>query len=385
MPSDESIQGPAGFENWLAADQGIPSHSAFELQLYSDARFTDELLTGVGPYSFHNVVSPISGEEFTHVLTLRVENHVVESYQTNFDTDTTRYHGGGMADEISSLSGLLLGARVQPGRISREFRGTDPRGYPRADYQVPNAPIPRLRGSSIVPQARESKNIRSALLPLLATYPRLSPALAVVLVRAARLYQNALWVVEAEPELAWLFFVSAIEVIATQHQAMTQSDEEILKLGLPKLYKAIRDAGSDELLSQCASHLSRQLRATKRFLGFIEQFRPSEPWRPAEKTICISWEWPSLKQALSQIYNYRSLALHEGIPFPWPMSEPPCYGDFYMEQPFGLAVSTFDGTWAREDLPMLIHVFEHITRGAILNWWKSLTEVTPDTPAANPS
>jgi len=33
----------------------------------------------------------------------------------------------------------------------------------------------------------------------------------VALTRAARLYQDALWMIESEPSLAWLLLVSAIE------------------------------------------------------------------------------------------------------------------------------------------------------------------------------
>jgi hypothetical protein len=42
------------------------------------------------------------------------------------------------------------------------------------------------------------------------------------------------------------------------------------------------------------------------------------------------------------------------------------------EIPIGLAASTKGGVWTAKDLPMLIHTFEYIVRGALLNWWRSV-------------
>src|SRR5882724_1789018 len=247
MAERKLLQGPTGYENWVAAARRDPSLSAFELQLYSDAHLTDEVVTGAGPYSFYNAV-PRSLGTFRHVLTLRVEMHVADSTPDFSRTDTTRYHGGGLADEISSLAGLLLGVRLRAGDMSREFLGDDPRGRPWADTTIPVLPLPRLHlpglfGGWIVPRAHDSMNIRQALLPLFETYHLLRREHAVALVRAARLYQNAMWVVESEPELAWLLLVSAVEVVAVEYQQATQQPEEILRLWNRPLYDAIERAG----------------------------------------------------------------------------------------------------------------------------------------------
>lgn len=44
------------------------------------------------------------------------------------------------------------------------------------------------------------------------------------------------------------------------------------------------------------------------------------------------------------------------------------------EVPFGLAVSTLGGVWIKEDIPMLLHLFEHIVRGTLLNWWDEMLD-----------
>ena len=47
-------------------------------------------------------------------------------------------------------------------------------------------------------------------------YPLASWRKAVALVRASRLYEQAVWIAEAAPELAWLLLVSAVEVAAAE-------------------------------------------------------------------------------------------------------------------------------------------------------------------------
>jgi len=82
-----------------------------------------------------------------------------------------------------------------------------------------------------------------------------------------------------------------------------------------------------------------------------------------------------MKKLLTLVYNYRSRALHGGRPFPAPMCEPPMiFGDTNVpaERPLGITMSTRGGTWRAKDVPLCLHMFEHIVRGALLNWWESL-------------
>jgi hypothetical protein len=45
-----------------------------------------------------------------------------------------------------------------------------------------------------------------------------------------------------------------------------------------------------------------------------------------------------------------------------------------VEVPLGLSASSYGATWAKKDTPMLLHVFEYIVRGAVLNWWRSVVQ-----------
>jgi len=367
-------QGPTGYENWLAALRGENCADIFELQLYSDAWVTDEIVIGTGPYTFHNAVPVRPMGTFAHVITLRVSAHVPRGTTDLSQTDTSRYHGGWLADEISALASLLIGIRLRAGGVSRDFHGDDPRGRPRADTAAPTSPLPARENEWIIPRARRMHNMREAIVPLLSTYIHLTAAQAVALVRAARLYQDAIWVAEAQPELAWLLFVSAIEVVATQHQVESNVPADLLQAAYPDLYTTLARAGGGTLVAECADHLARLLRATQRFLKFTLDFLPPEPPRPDKQQVdLIPWKPQTLRPILSRIYEYRSRALHDGIPFPKPMCDAPEFAGWYHERPGGLASGTNDAAWLREDTPVLLHVFEHICRGSITGWWRSLT------------
>ena len=76
---------------------------------------------------------------------------------------------------------------------------------------------------------------------------------------------------------------------------------------------------------------------------------------------------------MGKIYDWRSRALHDGVPFPAPMCQAPKkLDDGHEEFLDGVAASSHGGSWVFEDLPMLLHVFEHIVRGTLLAWWRSL-------------
>ena len=71
------------------------------------------------------------------------------------------------------------------------------------------------------------------------------------------------------------------------------------------------------------------------------------------------------------------MSLHRGTAFPLPMCEAPRYTaapDKLMsvqEKPDGLARASRNASWKADQTPMLLNTFEHVARGALLNWWKS--------------
>ena len=115
----------------------------------------------------------------------------------------------------------------------------------------------------------------------------------------------------------------------------------------------------------------------RKFVDFLMEFLPTPPQaRPADWAQ-HSWIEEDMRKSLRVIYGHRSRALHDGIPFPAPMCETAMRLDPQWaapaEKPLGDAVSTAGGVWVRQDIPMLLQTFEHIARGALLEWWRKGT------------
>jgi hypothetical protein len=360
-------KGPRGYENWKAAQSGAEQLQLFEVYLYSDAWITGEVEEAGCPYSFLNTVPLRHHAPLTPVLALRVRVHLEHEIPVMDVTDTSRYHGGSFVDEIAALTSLAMGVRLQAGGRIREFSARDPLGRPRAEPNVPAlASATSTRGPRI-PRAHGKHNLNAAILPLFSIYPRLGPTDAIALVRAARLYQDALWIIESEPHLAWLFLVSALEAVATPLHVKDADATSVLQASYPELAKVLEAAGGADHLDKVSSLLLPMMKATARFLRFVMQHLPPPPTeRPAED-LQVPWDPASMKRMLAKIYDYRSRALHDGTPFPEPMSGPEV---MQSEIPLGAAAGMHDAVWTRDDMPMLLCVFEHITRGTLLKWWQ---------------
>lgn len=212
---------------------------------------------------------------------------------------------------------------------------------------------------------------------LLKQFPKLDPVNAIALIRAARLYQDALWIAESEPSLSWVMFVSAVETAAAHWKASESSPVENLLASIPELYNRLESIEIPGLLKEVAEMIVHKLGATKKFVDFMMTFLPDPPAaRPAEWGQC-SWESNIIKKTLMLIYEYRSQALHGGYPFPAPMCQPPFQHESWKslsEKPIGHATSMRGGVWLAKDTPMLLHIFEYIVRHSLIKWWRSMVE-----------
>jgi hypothetical protein len=379
--SGSAPQGPVGFRNWQAAAAGRPCQTVTEVPLYSDCRFTGQITEGLGPYQLLNTIRRTTGP-FTAsepALVLRIGEHLPFSVEPMDQTRVDAYHGGSTAEELTALASLSLGARLKSGAPSRLYlRPDDVVGRPFA--QAPET-IPQLAYSPwrrVLPNA-----VREVALTLdmISSYSLLDPQDAVTLVRAARLYQDGLWIAESEPALSWLMFVSAGEAAANRWWHEDLSALDVLRKAAPELADACSAAGGAQHVCQVADLTAQAMRATVKFLGFIERHHPAAfELRPSEGAQ-VRWDWSrdGLEGALRKIYKYRSKALHDGIPFPEPLCTAPMrIGDAPEERPLAGAAQTLGGTWTRSDLPMHLHTFEYILRGSLLKWWRDLpTEPAP--------
>jgi hypothetical protein len=131
-----------------------------------------------------------------------------------------------------------------------------------------------------------------------------------------------------------------------------------------------------DVVEEIANELADSFGATRKFVEFTLKFLPCAPEVRPPEGFQIPWDEIAFAKMLRMIYSYRSKALHTGIPFPAPMCEPPNKAGEgltrFMERPDGLATSTMGSVWRQEDTPMLLHIFEYITRNVLKSWWLSL-------------
>jgi hypothetical protein len=367
-----SEAGPVVYVNWLASESD-PLLFTHEYPLFSDAHIVAEV--SHGPYQFINTIAIRSPGLVRQALILRWDWYWTFPYPTFSKTDAERYHGGTPGEEIAALASLALGVRFRAGDATREFfPGADPKGRP---LGLSRRPIPTFvgvapRGGWILPHAAEGQHSLELLAPL-EKLPALRPDGALSLVRSARSYQNALWVAESEPALAWLLFVSALETAALHWRSEKRAPLDRFQTSKPKLFEYLSPFENGDVVRRVAEEFKDSFGATTNFLDFVLEFKPPAPTVRSSWGM-IDWSDESLRNILKIVYDYRSKALHAGKPFPAPMCEPPHSQPGMQapaERPTG-HVSMGGAVWRDEDIPIFLHTFEYIARGALVNWWDSI-------------
>ncbi len=380
MPA-EPVRGPFVYENWQAWFSRSAPVDAFEYLLFSDARITGGHLS-FGPYQIFNTVAHAAAP-FEHsvspVMVLRYESHEEFRLPDMSKTNVSRYHGGDLIDEIAALVSLAMGIRLHAGGITRNIHAHgDPRGEPVAYCGFGQPILIKARRNLILPNAAGCHSMEDAR-PFL-DEPIADPADGMTLVRAARLYQQALWVAESQPALAWLFLTSSVEAAAQRWDASAATPLERLRAAKPDLVAAAERRCPD-FVEVLAAELAGLTGAIGKFLAFLFHFLPPPPVRRPPELHQFTWESPSLRRALKTIYDCRSQALHSGVPFPDPMCEAPIRLEpdwaAPVEKPAGFAAGAKGGVWLAKSTPMLLHVFEHLVRGTLLKWWESLAASKP--------
>ena len=306
-------------------------------------------------------------------LVLRSQDFAVPAVPDLSKTKDDDYHGGWLTDELAALCSLLLEVRMMPGPIEREFEvGGDPMGRPRPHASDLLPFLPMVNADPQIPRLLEQKSLGE--LSRLCDFIELDASRATTLVKSARLYQQALWIADSSPEMAWLLLVSAIETAAVSWDVAQLTAEEKLTLAFPSLSAHLHEFDNSDLVATVADHLHPLTGTTSKFVSFIEAFAPAPPAvRPTFGL--FDYEPRALRKSMSKVYGYRSRALHAGTPFPSSMSWPPSRHQdqpAYDETPTGTASGSRGASWRVEDTPLLLHTFAYIARGALLNWWTEL-------------
>jgi hypothetical protein len=205
------------------------------------------------------------------------------------------------------------------------------------------------------------------------TLPSLKPPDATALIKSARLYQDAIWIAESEPALAWVLMVSSIETAAGHWRKQKESSVERLKAFNKDLVGTLARSGGDTLVETVACAISDVIGSTKKFCDFSIEHLPLPPETRPALFIQHPWDVEVFRDSFKTIYSWRSNALHGGISFPLPMCEPPMkFENQFAEKPPGLATGAKGAVWMAKDTPMLLHLFEYIVRNSLIKWWNSL-------------
>lgn len=363
--------GTDAWRNWRASlENPLSLPGRHEEALYSDAWFIGSKLD-LGPYTVLPTMA--RGMPMPMALVVRCERHAslmpeLVDYETNelLPTDDHGYHGGTVSDEIAALLSLTLGVRCRAGGTTRVWglRSDDPAGEPvEFDRQYLSRPGPP--GTEILPGMNREVHLEDAA-ETLGTFPYLDEKTAARLARAARLYSNALWWANEDPNFAWLQLVGAVEAIAAGKKSASRLPVDVLAEFHPTVWKALAEA-STETKEKVAKALGHQVGATRKFVDFVEHFAPEAPLPRPQYGV----DWSKMRDHMAIVYRHRSRALHDGKPFPHPMLDTPTDGPDGLpsEAPWGMSAAANGGSWLAEEMPMLLHTFEHIVRGSILNWW----------------
>ena len=352
--------------------------SISEFPLYTDSHITGELNDEIGPYKFLNMISGINGPgKICDAITLRVLWYVNDQSSYGLKTDTSKYHGGWVTDEIAALVSLKLGIRVKAGEATRTYDSHSDGyfGTPRSTREKPPEVKIGSRGP-ILPSVVKTVNITD--LNEIYSLSSLDEEQYVSLVRASRIYQEALWVAESEPELAWLMLVSSLETAACQWSSDEDTDVERLRASKPELAEMLFEVGGEILVEKVANEIAHTLGATSKFIKFCLNYFPAPPENRPDEWARVKWSKTGFRGVLNKIYDYRSAALHGGTPFPAPLCGPPdCVS---MESGvaekgvLALAAHTLGGSWKSEDLPISMNAFQIFVNGVLNNWWRSLIE-----------
>jgi len=392
---------PTSYRNWIAYIEQRRDHGSSEYALVTDTHIIGEIQNGLGPYRILHPLMFSMGAGTTQIrLVLRVDRHLYPSplFGTGAHTHRVPYEycdcavlygnkpsqkkrrkrysksdvienvdHGGIVKEIAALLSLCLGAVINDGGEIRQFY---PKGHPEGhpcSFDIQNIPNRPLRGNRrMIPYDTAPPKI-DQYTHLLSAYPLLSPIEAAALIRASRLYKDALWHSDAMPELSWLMLVQAVETAAKQCTLNSTEDNTVWNDGWGKnLHEYLLELKLlQPQIDRIGEIIPRNAGIRRKFVSFISnRLAPEPPARP-NANFQMSWGWENWNRVLSNIYDLRSEALHEGRPFPPELCSLPDLSDdgIYAEYP---------PPYATDTRCVHLHIFAYVVRLALLKWWEDM-------------
>ena len=364
-------------ENWLRHNNGDAHTSAFECVFYTDSGILGQVEGECGPYHFLNpVVSPYRrgvGRVLPAIVLRCYYKREPQAASHREVPNNSLYHGGWIIEEIAAISSLFMGIRILASEITREFHNLElnPTGQP-VGYNHKSPPTLTIHASSTILPCAYSPTVNLSALHDAEKVLSLDSDQEIAFIRAARLYQDALWIAESDPNMAWLLLVSAIEAVAGCNRIASATNRELFQQGYPDLCERLKSEGHAECIDWLSEHFAPLTKATQTFINFSLEFLPPAPAERPLEFMRIDWTSGFWKSAFKKIYAYRSKALHEGTPFPLPMMDPPyLHNNCAVPAEKGttsLGVRVGNASWEAADLPINLNLFTQVTRQLILKW-----------------
>lgn len=310
-----------------------------EYEVIADTSIVGELK--YGPYKFKTwEVSNKSEGEKRKLLLQICETKYDDEKSKEEKKEKPYYHGGGIADELVILSSLFLRCRLYLGPITRMDDNPIMLNMKKAGWI----------DEQLIQGGCNLENIAD----LLKLVEGLNPELHQKFILAAKLYHQALLVIEEYPDIAYLNLVSAIEVLS--------GDTDIGKIELSEIDEKLAiyvDSIEDNTVKQNIKNhiIVRERFIRRRFVSFIIQHLDQSFWlrnRPEQGKI----EKEELASLLRRIYDQRSRTLHTGEPFPISV--------FFSPIPPGAEISkavrmkAMSKSWEAKDFIPYPHFFERI-------------------------
>jgi hypothetical protein len=248
------IEGTTLWRMWRGHDPAAVRERA-EHVLYSDSEVSGQLAVDGWPFVIRPTLArPIPGR-VTRMAVVRIADSrpmsVAAAEPGGTGTAEAGFHGGASDDEVAALISLASGVRLRSGGLTRLWleNGDDEFGIPMEGMHTEPVWIGPGQWGSLLRDNVPDHLVLSAYGEQLGLFPRLSASNAATLVRAARLYADALWVADSDTNQAWLYLVSALEAAGSGGKPDTKGTRPVwarFQEQMPLVWAKLVAAGGDE-------------------------------------------------------------------------------------------------------------------------------------------
>jgi len=316
-----------------------------EYEVIADAYITGEFT--YGPYYFTIWDYGFEEEGERRRLCLRICKSISSPEELPQSAKKSEfYHGGGIADELVALSSLFLRRRLQLGPIVR--CNDKPKVLGKNKGLIDKPLIVGQRSLSELPE-------------WLKLVEKLDARYHQRFILAAKLYSQALLLIEEQPDMAYLNLVSAIEALCSSYDTGIKE----IASSYPNLAHIITQVEPKEVREKLEKELLNVLYFTKKsFVKFVLDHIEKTFWDESERGPKFARIQPEeLENILKRVYDQRSKTLHTGEPFP-PFTS---YG---MGEEIPLGMISGGKRWERQDLVPNPHLFERLVNHVLKTYLK---------------